>query len=214
MSETEITLGRDNPEAIEAFKLTSMSDAMRLAREASRTIEDPDPDPYGYGQDLEHEYGVNLLEPKWKAEPDDDRWNKRTKARARKAAVARFYLLGHKVSDIAKKVKVSEVTVYNDIKNIQLEWRKSYLDDIEILAAKDIAALDYMLQKLMPGIDRGDPKAVMAALSIIQERGNILGIRAGVQVDIEQQVREVAESAGYDPDKAVALAQKISITMR
>lgn len=207
-------LSRGDSEAIEAFKLTSMADAMNLARQRVREVDDDDPDPYGYAQELENEFDWDILPKKWKANPDDPQWIKRMKARARRAAVANFYVTGHKISDIAKKCKVSEVTVYRDMQVMMQDWRKSYLEDIETLAAKDLATMDFMLQRLHNGIMRGDPKSISVALSILQERANILGTRQGVQVDIEEYVREVASANGYDPDTAVAHARKISITMK
>lgn len=198
----------------EEWHLASMGDAMQLAMDRSRSVEDPDPDPYGYGQELEELYGVDILTPNWKAKPDDDRWVKRVKARGRQAAVARLFLNGFGVKEISERVKTSQVTVYNDLRHLSQEWRKSYLADIETLAGQDLARLDLLLQKLAPGINRGDTKSITAALEIIKERGTILGYRSGIQVDIEQYVREVAEANGYDPQKAVELAQRISITMK
>lgn len=202
------------PEEVEEYKLTNMADAMALAKSRSRAVDDGDPDPYGYAQELEQEFGVDLITPNWKAKPDDAQWVKRLKGRARKAAVARLFLQGYAITAIAGKVKVSEVTVYKDLQHLGQEWRKSYLDDIEVLAGKDLTRLDYLFTKLAPGIERGDTKSVTAAIEIIKERAQILGYRQGVQIDIEAYVREVAMANGFDPDKAVQLAQRISITMR
>lgn len=202
------------PGEVEDFHLASMADAMNLAMQTSRNVIDDDPDPYGYGQELEEEFGVDILAPQWKAKPDDARWVKRLKGRARKTAVVRLAILGHKPEAIAQKVKVSLPTVYSDLRVAAREWRRTYLDDIEELAHKDLAALDYMQSMLEPGIARGDTKSILAAVDIIKEKGNILGYRQGMQIDLEQYVREVAESNGFDPQKAVEIAQRISITMR
>lgn len=199
---------------IEEQRITNMADAMEMAMQSARVVDDEDPDPYGYGQELEAAIGVNVLAPQWKAVPDDTRWVKRLKGRARKTAVARMFLLGHSVPEIAAEVKTTEITVYRDLNNISMEWRRTYLADIEELAGKDLARLDYMLSKLAKGIDSGDPKSINTAIEIIKERGSILGYRQGVQIDIEQMVREVAEANGYDPDKAVMMASRISISMR
>jgi hypothetical protein len=213
MSITDV-VPSNNPSGVDEHRLASMGDAMELAMSRARDVSDQDPDPYGYGMELEQNFGVDLLSPNWKAKPDDERWVKRIKARARQAAVARLFLLGFGVKEISERVKTSQVTVYNDLKDLSREWRKSYLGDIETLAGQDLARLDMLLQKLAAGINRGDTKSITAALEIIKERGTILGYRTGVQVDIEQYVREVAEANGYDPDKAVMLAQRISITMK
>lgn len=204
--------GQDGDEV--NYKAKTLSDAMRRAREVLRdpdAFEDPDPDPYGYYQEMENEFGVDLITPNWKAKPDDERWVKRVKGRARKAAVAALYLQGHTAQEIAVKCKVSELTVMKDIGAIQNEWRKSYIDDIEILASRDLARLDEMFLKLWPAIENGDTKAVMAGTKIIEQRGAILGYHHGVSVDIEQHIREIAEARGFDPEVAVGVAQRISI---
>lgn len=199
---------------VREYKVKNIHDAMRLAMEnlAFEGLEESgDPDPYGYVQEIEESTGIDLLSPKWKSKPDDDRWNRRVKSRARKAAVARMYLMGYSVAEIANKVEVSESTVVNDINIVTQEWRDNYLEDIETLASRDLARLDDMFNKLATNIEQGNVGAIKTAVEIIRERGNILGYRQGVQVDIEQHVREIAASQGLDPDQAVQMAQRISI---
>lgn len=195
-------------------KLSSMADAMDLAAQRVREVGDPDPDPYGYGQEVEHESGLNLLQPEWKSRPDDTRWNKRILSRARKAEVAKLFLQGYRVPEISQKLQVSEVTIHKDLENCHRDWKNSYMADVETLAAKDLARLDQYLVNLAPGIERGDTKSIGTAVDIIRQRGTILGYTQGLTVDIETHVREVAEANGFDPEKAVQMAQRISVTMR
>jgi hypothetical protein len=199
---------------IQDFKISNMADAMQLARSKLRDVGDEDPDPYGYAQELENELDIDLLEPEWKSRPDDQRWVKRIKGRARKAEVAKLFLGGYKPHAIAQMLGVSEQTIHNDIAHLGQEWRRAYIGDIEILAGKDLERLESYLVALGPGIERGDFKSISTALEIIKERASILGYRQGVQIDIEQYVREVAEAHGYDPDKAVQMAQRISVTLK
>lgn len=205
---------QSTPEEVLNYKVGTMADAMELARQRVREVEDPDPDPYGYAQELENELSIDLLDIQWKAKPDDERWIKRVKGRARKAAVSRLFLAGHKVAEIARRCKVSETTILRDINMLSQEWRRQYLGDIEVLAGKDLERLESYLVALAPGVERGDPKSISVALEIVRERASILGYRQGVQVDIEQYIREIAESHGYDPDKAIQVAQRISVTMK
>lgn len=198
-------------------KITNLADAMRRAHDNLAFAESEDfndPDPYGYTQEIENSTGADLLEPNWKAFPDDDRWVKRVNSRARKAAVARMYLMGYPFPKIAEMLEISEITVTRDIENISQEWRRSYLEDMEVAASRDLARLDEMFYKLAAGIELGDTKSIRAGIEIIRERGNILGYRQGVQVDVEQQIREIAISSGMDPDRAVQIAQRVSIRLR
>jgi hypothetical protein len=194
------------------YKVATLADAYRVAKERSVDLEDPDPDPYGYIQEMEAGLNVDLIAPHWKAKPDDELWVKRFKARAKKETVARLLLQGHKVPAIARECQISEPTVIKYIGDVQREWRRSYLDDAELMAARDMDRLDYYLTRLADGIEAGDVKSINSAIEIVRVRANILGYAQGVQVDIESYVREVAEANGYDPDRAVALASRISVS--
>lgn len=212
--------GTNDPQADQDYRVATMAEAMRVAKARSdemdngNPIEDPDPDPYGYMQELEAYFGVNILDPFWKAQPDDFKWVKRLRARARKAAVAKLFLLGFRTPDIAEKVQISEAQVMADLALIEREWRNSYLADAEGIAIRDLERLDLYLTKLAPAIERGDVKAINSAVEIIRERGNIVGYRQGMQIDIEQYVREVAASNGFDPDQAVSIANRISVQFK
>lgn len=210
-----IVLSPGDPGAIQQHKIGTLADAMNIAMQRAREMADDDPDPYGFGQQLEEEMGIDILPAQWKSRPGETMWTKRQRARARKAAVARYFLQGKTVGEIASKLRVSDNTVYTDIERISQEWRKQYLADIELHAGQTLARLNYMLERLSDGIDRGDTKSVNSALAIIQEQGTILGYRGtGVQVDITQMVREVAEASGFNPEKAVELATRISVHYR
>lgn len=204
----------NNPEELEEFHISDMAAAMSLAASRNKEIESEDPDPYGYAQEVENQYEVDILSPYWKAKPDDDQWVKRMRSRSRKAAVAKLFIQGHTIPQIAQLVKAGEALVARDIHYISKEWRRSYLDDIEILAGKDLARLEHYLVKLAPGIERGDPKSVQVALDIVRERGSILGYKQGVQVDVTQYIREVAEANGFDPDKAIEIATRVSYSLK
>ena len=205
-----VVFSEDEP-IIDEERVTTLAQAMQKAH---GLLQEEDPDPYGYVQEIEQGLGVGILPTRWKAEPDDSRWVTRMRARARRVAVARLFLHGFNGAQISEKLHVSETTVTSDIANCASEWRKSYVADFEAMAGRDLSRLDMYLQKLSPQIERGDVKAINAAVDIIRERSNILGYRHGVSVDITQYVREVAEANGYDPDKAVEIATRVSLTMR
>lgn len=207
-------LMQPDEEAVKDYKYTSVADAMALARQVARIAQDDDPDPYGYVQDIERDLGLDLIDPKWKAKPDDNLYIKRAKARARKMAVMKLFMSGFTTKEIAEKVKVSEGTVYGDIQMIQAEFRREYLNDAEDLAAKDLARTEYWLSRLAPGIDRGDTKSIGVAVEILKERASILGYRQGVSIDITNYIMEVASANGFDPAKAVAIAERVAGSLK
>jgi hypothetical protein len=119
--------------------------------------------------------------------------------------------MGYTTNDIANQLEISEIIVKRDIEFVSIEWRKSYLDDIETLASRDLARLDEMFNKLSRGIERGDVKSIRAGVEIIKERGDILGYRHGVSVDITEHVRELAISQGLDETTALDVARRVSL---
>lgn len=204
-----------DPEAIEAVQFDTTADAIRQAMTMSRAVDDEDPDPYGVAQEIAEEYGVtDILPARWRSRPSDFQWVKRMKARERRAEVSKMFIQGQTVQQMAATLEVTEVTIYRDLASIEREWRQTYLGNTEKIAAADLARLDSYLSYLAPNIERGDVNSIKAAIEIIKSKSEILGTKQGVQVDIEQYVRQVAEANGYDPDRAVQLAQRISITMR
>lgn len=207
-------LMQPDEEAVKKHKYSSMYDAMELAKQVARIQDDEDPDPYGYVQSIEQDLGLDLLEPRWKSQPDDNLFIKRAKARARKMAVMKLFMSGFTPKAIAEKVKVSEATVFGDIQMIQSEFRREYLNDAEALAAKDLARTEYWLSRLAPGIDRGDTKSIGVAVEILKERASILGYRSGVAIDMTQIIIQTAEANGMDPQKAIAIAERLAQSMK
>lgn len=213
----------NEPEDPRAYQVLTMEDAIRVAKMRDQAMDEGllpslfdenDPDPYGYLSELEQEMGIQLQDAQWTATPDEPLWQKRIRARGRKAMVSKLFLQGYRVPMIAEQLRCSETTVVRDLQRVQLEWRHSYLGDMETIAATDMQRLEYYLLQLAAGIERGDVKSINSAVEIIKERGNILGYRQGMSVDIEQYIREVAESNGFDPDRAVQIASKVSFSFR
>src|ERR1041385_4936990 len=115
-----IVIGKGNPALLEAGTPSRYDTLSQAIEQAKRNLQreflgDGDPDPYGYADELEKESGADLLPVNWKARPDDSLHVKRQKARARRTAVARFYLMGLGPKQIAMKCKVNEATIYDDL---------------------------------------------------------------------------------------------------
>jgi AraC-like DNA-binding protein len=221
MNQEVVTYEPEDDERL-AYRVATITDAMRVAklREAEeknrQTVPPPeeDPDPYGYLQEIGNQLSYEVLAPHWKANPDDPMWVKRVKARAKKEEITKLLIQGHKVPEIARRCNLSESTVVKYIMDVQAEWRRSYMDDAELMAARDMDRLDYYLSQLAEKIEEGDIKAINSAIEIVRVRANILGYAQGVQVDISQYIAEVAEANGFDPERAIALASRVSISMK
>lgn len=194
-------------------KVPTLYDALEYARSQGYEF-DGDPDPYAYGAELEQTYGIDLINPEWKSSPDDDKWVERFRSRGRKAIIAMLMIKGYSENQISKRIGVSEVVVRRDLEAIHREWRQRYLGLHEDRAVLALAKLDYMLTRLMPAIDSGDPQAVRAAAELIKIEGNMIGFNQGIQMDAEIIVRQAAEAHGLDPDRAVEIATKVSMHLK
>lgn len=198
----------------EQQRYNTLAQAVAAATVALKHDLDPDPDRLGYASDAEEEYGIDLLPMQWKGKPDSSLWIKRTKARARQVKVAKYHLMGMTSAEISRRMKVSVWTVYQDVKAVEQQWQELAVADVQAHAARALARLDRMFIKLWPSIEAADPKAIDAGVNIIKEQGTILGYRTGMQIDVESYVRQIAQANGYDPDKAVEMGQRISLTLK
>lgn len=202
------------PEMSEARILTRQALTIKQAMQRARNQEpDQDPDPYGYLNELEDAQGLQLLPDAWKATPDSDLHVKRRMKRARREKVAGLWMRGRTVAEIARLVNVNEVTVYGDLGSIHEQWQETQLEAVEVQAARDLARIDFAVDKLWPKVTKGDVNAIGVLATLIDKRGKILGYGNGVQVDIEAYIRRVAEANGYDADEAVAVAARIKISL-
>lgn len=142
----------------------------------------------------------------------------RAKVEFRRTEIAKLLIRGWGPSRIAEHLSLPVNTVSTDIKVMEAQWRSTQLEQVEKVALYDLMRLEQAVDRLMPIIEKEGVekaiKAVDALAKVIQLRGDILGYRQGVTVDIESYVRAVAEANGFDPERAVELAQKVVISIR
>lgn len=138
----------------------------------------------------------------------------------RRTEVGKLLARGWNVVRIAERMGLPVNTVSQDKLVLEAEWKETQLENAERAAALDLTRLDMAIDRLLFIID--NPKvgvfnltrAIEQLTRIVQLRGEILGYRQGVTVDIESYVRAVAEANGYDPEAAVELAQKVVISIK
>ncbi len=94
-------------------------------------------------------------------------------------------------------------------KAVQTALRKYVREPARELVQIECARLDEMLSALWPKVKAGDPRAVAAALAVMDHRAKLTGVYAPQKIDIEQRLREVAVAEGLDPDEAVSEARRI-----
>jgi predicted transcriptional regulator len=132
---------------------------------------------------------------------------------ARRERVAWMMAQGYSEMRMAEELGVSPSLVHYDIVEIRQQWQAKTLDNVAEAAITDLARLDFIINGLLPQAEF-NPKAADSCMKAIEQRANILGYRQGVTFDIEFYIRQIAESNGYDADKAMEIAAKISATMK
>lgn len=131
----------------------------------------------------------------------------------RRTMVASRMLRGWSQDKIANDLGHTPEVVKRDMDSIWDMWREHNLEDIERVALRDLARLDAAIDVIWPSVELGDLFAIAALSKLIDQRGIILGYRHGVKVDFEAYIRQVAESQGYDPDKAVQIAIRVTASL-
>jgi hypothetical protein len=132
---------------------------------------------------------------------------------ARRERVAHYLMLGWTEARIAIELKVSQSLISYDVKAIREQWQSSTVDAVGQAALLDIARLDFIITGLLERA-QFDYKAADACLKAIHQKAQILGYAQGVSFDVEQYIRELAIQNGYEPERALEIATRISVTLR
>lgn len=80
-------------------------------------------------------------------------------AESRRVEVSELYLKGWFQAEIAKRVGVSYVTVYDDIKLIHEEWRKIYARNVDEKVMLELARVDRVERAAWEGYERSQQDA-------------------------------------------------------
>lgn len=102
---------------------------------------------------------------------------------------------GMSIHGIAEELKIDPRTVS---KYITDALKANVMRDVDLLRQLEVARLDEYLEKLKPRIDKGDDKAVNAALRVSEQRARLLGLFTPVKIDVDvheetEQDRELKE---------------------
>lgn len=155
---------------------------------------------------------VKVPHPLFKASLTLTRHQRKRIIEHRRERVSELMLQGKTEAGIANQLGLSLGTIHNDMVAIRHLWREATINNAEQHAALDLARLEWAANGLMPRVLAGDEDAIVALIRIIQQKGRILGYGTGVKVDIETFLRQVAESNGFDPDKAIEVATRVSLS--
>lgn len=151
----------------------------------------------------------------WRAPKTASKQQRKILRHRRLARVAALYLAGRTQESIAEELGVNPLTIHRDVAELQTTWREQSLARVEHAAVRNFQRLDLLFEKALQFITiNGDAQAMNAAVKIIQEQNAMLGIKQGITIDVESYVRAMAESQGYDPDKAIEIASRIAVTFR
>ena len=104
----------------------------------------------------------------------------KTRARARQALTLR--IAGATYRDIAIQLGVSEKTAYYDVQDELGRLDAVIKAKAERLRDLEAARLDQLTRALEPAIATGDPRAVLAAVRLMERRAKLFGLDAPTTV--------------------------------
>lgn len=104
------------------------------------------------------------------------------KKRVRAADALELRIAGHTYAQIGKLLAVTEKTAYVDVQEELARLEPVIKQRAERLRELESRRLDRCQLALTPGLDAGDPRAVMASVRVMERRAKLLGLDAPLQV--------------------------------
>jgi hypothetical protein len=111
---------------------------------------------------------------------------------------------------IARQLGISRQTVNRDIHWLMEQYRQAALIDVAAEKGQDLLRIEAALASLWPRVMSGTVSAHVAALGWMERRAKLLGLDAPkvLRIDVEAEIRMIAEREGLDPEEAVVFAQR------
>ena len=102
--------------------------------------------------------------------------NVKRKTLERRMAVARMRLLGMRnQTHIADTLGVNKGTVCRDFQALDRLWREEATESIQAEKAIDLARIEVGVMAVMPGVERGEPRAIDALVTLLTRKAKMLG---------------------------------------
>lgn len=118
---------------------------------------------------------------------------------------------GHSEVEIADAVGCAASTIHYDIVTLRRQWYDQHLSEVNASVAADLARLDAGIVALWPRVLSGDPKALDSVTRALELKLKAQGVlQTGVRIDFTSYITQMAVEYGYDPQRAIAIAERIS----
>lgn len=132
----------------------------------------------------------------------------------RSIALRKKYLRALELRELGwKQAEIAEELGYASISGVQHAiWSALQLvviEPIEELRKIHHERLETLLRGVWPMAAAGDPVALQLAIRLLSEEARLWGLNTPVRVDLEVEVRRIAEHAGVDPTRAFDVARRV-----
>lgn len=97
-------------------------------------------------------------------------------ALARAGEAVRLRRDGLTFDEIGAELKITKQAAHQLVTKYREEARELVLEDTLDLVLFELERLDYLLRKLKPGIETGDPKSINTARQIVMDRAKLQGL--------------------------------------
>ena len=93
-------------------------------------------------------------------------------------------MLGYSYRAIAKDCAVNEATSYKDVQSALSSLDKVKKDTAEKMREMELVRLDHMTQRLAADVNKGDTKAILAEVRIMERRARLCGLDEPTKAEV------------------------------
>ena len=93
-------------------------------------------------------------------------------------------MLGYSYRAIAKDCGVNEATSYNDVQSSLSSLDKVKKESAERMREMELVRLDHMTQRLASDVNKGDTKAILAEVRIMERRARLCGLDEPTKAEV------------------------------
>lgn len=111
----------------------------------------------------------------------------------RQAKTAALYAEGLSAAAIAERLSLSVSTVYRDLRDLLEGWAADHAELVNFYAEEQLRRTEELYMALLPGIQRGSPRAIEVALKVLERQAKLLGLDAPAESRINQISRVEVE---------------------
>lgn len=144
-----------------------------------------------------------------------DKGRKRFGTVMRRALVADWRVQGKTAPEIVKllwetkNVKAKALTIRNDFIAIMKQYQEHTHEAVAQYRMLQLERTEMAIKAIFPRVVLGELEAIHATIRVMERQAKLMGLDAPAKVDIEQNIRIMAQKHGFNEEEAVRAAEGI-----